>query len=37
MQLPHVFKVQLAKKSNMIDYIHMYDADITFYRCPICN
>jgi hypothetical protein len=29
--------MQLAKKSNMIDYVYMYNEHITPYTCPIWN
>jgi hypothetical protein len=37
MWLPHAIEVQLTKKSNMVDYIFMYDAFITLYKGPIYN
>ena len=36
-QLPHVTTMQLFKKSNMVDYICMYDVYKLPYKRPIFN
>jgi hypothetical protein len=36
-QLPHATTIQFLKKSNMVDYICMYDVYRLSYRRPIFN